>query len=149
MPDPATSTDSPCRPTVLGQIAAAVRLRTRDDGYLDAVEECEVLQAAVGLGADVTSARLAVAAACEEVGAVRESALTRAAEAFVRQDGGVTRADFEMGCAAVTRLARGTLSGRDVVRLMVRAVEESGARVRTGWWWRDWYRRARAAAGLA
>jgi hypothetical protein len=128
-----------------------IRLRAYDDHYIDRTEEREILQIAVAVGLGLDPARQTLARICGEQGYVLESDVVASVKAAVEaaaRDKRIDRAAFE-GLVDQAKFATGgKRTDRDLRKLVIAVMEETGhTRVRTGWF-TDWYATAKKELGI-
>jgi hypothetical protein len=120
-----------------------IKLRAYDDKYIDKNEEREILQIAIQLGVGIDSARLALVQVCEENGYVVESLVLRQIKeqvaAAASNNGLVSQKEFDAILQHVRRLLEGKKNDREIKRMIVAVMEDTGYnKVRRGWF-RNWY----------
>ena len=130
-----------------------IKLRAYDDKYIDKNEEREILQIAIQLGVGIDSARLALVQVCEENGYVVESLVLRRIKeqvaAAAGRDGMVSRQEFETIFQAVRRPLEGKKNDREIKRMIVTVMEDTGYnKVRRGWFG-NWYATLKQDLGVA
>jgi hypothetical protein len=130
-----------------------IKLRAYDDKYIDKNEEREILQIAIQFGVNIDSARGALVQVCDEHGYVVESVLLKQikdqVEAAAGNDGRVDQREFDMIFNTVRKSAQGKKSDRDIKKMIVQVMEESGNnKVKTGWF-SDWYSALKKDLGMA
>jgi hypothetical protein len=129
-----------------------IRLRAYDDHYIDRTEEREILQIAVAVGLGLDAARQSLARICGESGYVVESDVVASVKTAVEsaaRERRIDRAVFD-GLVEKARFAAGGKKGdRDLRKLVIGVMEETGHnRVKTGWF-SDWYAAAKRELGVA
>ncbi len=129
-----------------------IKLRGYDDKYIDKNEEREILQVAIQQGIGIDSARHALGQVCELQGFVLESELLKAirerVQAAAGKDGKIDRAEFDRIVEAIKAGAQGRKNDRDLKKLVVIVMEDTGLnRVKTGWFG-DWYRALKRDLGI-
>jgi hypothetical protein len=133
------------------RFVSEIELRGYDDKYIDRNEEREILQIAIQLGVGVESARLALVQVCEERGYIIESAIARQIRKDVESataQGKVDRRGFEAIFENARRAVQGKKNDRDVRKMVVGVMEETGSnRVKTGWF-SNWYARMKRDLGM-
>ena len=122
---------------VKARLVTEIALRGSDDRYIDRNEEREILQIAIQLGVGFDAAKADMSAVCGERGYVLESDVVRAVGERLAESAGPTgkldRAGFERVCGEAARLVRGMKPEREVRRLVVTVMEDTGRnRVKTG-----------------
>ncbi len=130
-----------------------IKLRAYDDKYIDKNEEREILQIAIQLGVGIDSARAALVQVCDENDFVMESQFLKQikdqVEAAAGNDGKIDQKEFEMIFSTVKRSARGKKNDRDIKKMIVQVMEDSGNnKVKTGWF-SDWYSALKRDLGMA
>ncbi len=130
-----------------------IKLRAYDDKYLDKNEEREILQIAIQLGVNIDSARGALVQVCDDQGYVLESQLAKQikdqVEAAAGNDGKVDQKEFDMIFHTVKKTAQGKKNDRDLKKMIVQVMEDSGNnKVKTGWF-SDWYTTLKKDLGMA
>ena len=129
------------------------KLRAYDDKYVDKNEEREILQIAIQLGVSIDSARMALVQVCEEHSYVMESVLLKAikdqVETAAGNDGKVDQKEFDLIFGNVKRQIQGKKNDREVKKMIVAVMEETGNnKVKTGWF-SDWYTAMKKDLGVA
>jgi hypothetical protein len=129
-----------------------VRLRGYDDKYIDKIEEREILQIAIQHGIGIEPARGALAQVCEHEGYVLESTLLRAIkerlESASANDSKVDQKEFEVILAAARHASQGRKNDRELKKMIILVMEDTGLnRVKTGWF-RDWYASLKRDLGM-
>jgi hypothetical protein len=120
-----------------------IKLRAYDDRYIDKNEEREILQIAIQLGVGIDSARAALIQVCDENGFVIESLIVKLIKDQVQtaagSEGTVDQSQFEAVFANARKAINGRKNDREVKRMIVHIMEETGNnKVRAGWF-RNWY----------
>jgi len=120
-----------------------VKLRGYDDKYIDKIEEREILQIAIQQGVGIEPARAALAQVCEHEAYVLESAVLKQIkerlEVAAAKDGKIDQNEFDAILDAVRKAAHGRKNDRDLKKMIILVMEDTGLnRVKTGWF-RDWY----------
>jgi hypothetical protein len=120
-----------------------IKLRAFDDRYIDKIEEREILQIAIQLGVDLDGARAALVQVCDENDFVIESRVVKLIKDEVQSaagnEGVVDQGKFERVFASARKAINGKKNDREVKRMIVRIMEETGNnKVRAGWF-RNWY----------
>jgi hypothetical protein len=137
---------------VTQRLVNEIRLRAYDDHYIDRTEEREILQIAVAVGLGLDPARQTLTRICTENGYVMETdviaSVKTAVEAAAREKK-IDRVVFE-GIVDKAKFAAGGKKGdRDLRKLVIAVMEETGqTRVKTGWF-SDWYAAAKRELGVA
>lgn len=130
-----------------------IKLRAYDDKYIDKNEEREILQIAIQLGVGIDSARLALVQVCEESGYVVESLVLRQIKeqvaAAASRDGMVSQQEFEAVFQNIRRLLEGKKNDREVKRMIVTVMEDTGYnKVKRGWF-SNWYAALKQDLGVS
>lgn len=120
-----------------------IKLRAYDDRYIDKNEEREILQIAIQLGVGIDGARAALIQVCDENGFVIESLIVKLikdqVQAAAGSEGTVDQGVFESVFANAKKAINGKKNDREVKRMIVHIMEETGNnKVRAGWF-RNWY----------
>lgn len=130
-----------------------IRLRGYDDKYIDKNEEREILQIAIQLGVGIDSARAALVQVCDEFSYVLESGLLRLikdqVEAAFGNDGRIDQKEFDLIFQNVRKAAAGKKNDREVKKMIVTVMEDTGLnKVKTGWF-SNWYASLKQDLGVA
>jgi len=130
-----------------------IKLRAYDDKYIDRNEEREILQIAIQMAVSVDSARSALAQVCDESGYVLESTLvkqiTDQVDSAAGNDGKIDEKEFDMILANAKKAMMGRKSDREIKKMIVLVMEDSGNnKVKTGWF-SDWYAALKKDLGMA
>jgi hypothetical protein len=130
-----------------------IKLRAYDATHLDKNEEREILQIAIQLGVGIDSARGALVQVCDESGYVLESQLHKQIkdqiDAAAGNDGKVDQKEFDMIFATVKKAAGGKKNDRELKKMIVQIMEDTGNnKVKTGWF-SDWYSALKKDLGMA
>src|SRR5262245_6629024 len=130
-----------------------IKLRAYDDKYIDKNEEREILQIAIQLGVSIDSARGALVQVCDEHNYVMESQLLKQikdqVEAAAGNDGRVDQKEFDMIFHTVKKSDQGKKNDRELKKMIVQFMEDSGNnKVKTGWF-SDWYTALKRDLGMA
>ena len=130
-----------------------IKLRAYDDRYIDKNEEREILQIAIQLGVTIESARSALVQVCEDHGYVVESVLLKMmrdqVETAAGNDGKVDETEFSLIFQNVKRAANGKKNDRELKKMIVTVMEETGNnKVKTGWF-SNWYTALKSDLGVA
>ena len=120
-----------------------IKLRAYQDKYIDKNEEREILQIAIQLGVGIDSARGALVQVCDEYSYVMETQLLKQIkdqiEAAAGNDGKIDQKEFDMIFHTVKKSAQGKKNDRELKKMIVQMMEETGNnKVKTGWF-SDWY----------
>ena len=135
------------------QFVEQVKLRAYDDKYIDKNEEREILQIAIQLGVSIESARMALVQVCEEHGYVVESQVLKMikdqVESAFGNDGKIDQKEFDLIFVNIRRAAQSKKNDREIKKMIVNVMEETGLnKVKTGWF-SNWYSRVKKEVGLA
>jgi hypothetical protein len=130
-----------------------IKLRAYDDKYIDKNEEREILQIAIQQGIGIDSARAALAQVCEHEGYVLESALFKLIKDQITivagNDGKVDQKEFDLVFQTVRKAAQGRKNDRELKKMVVLVMEDTGMnKVKTGWF-SDWYASLKRDLGMA
>lgn len=130
-----------------------IKLRAYDDKYIDKNEEREILQIAIQQGISIDSARTALINVCEHNGYVIESVLLKLMkdqiEVAMEDDGMMDQKEFDLIFLSSKKAAQGKKNDRELKRMIVTMMEETGnSKVKTGWF-SDWYTRLKKDLGMA
>jgi hypothetical protein len=130
-----------------------VKLRAYEDKYVDKNEEREILQIAIQQGISIDSARGALTNVCEQQGYVLESGLHILIKdqlaAASGNDGKVDQKEFDMIFHTVKGKALGKKNDRELKKMIVTIMEDTGLnKVKTGWF-SDWYSTMKKDLGMA
>ncbi|MCX8138809.1 MAG: hypothetical protein N3E46_03905 [Gemmataceae bacterium] len=129
-----------------------IKLRAYDDKYIDRNEEKEILQTAIQLGVSIDSARAALAQVCDENDFVMESRLIQQIkdqlQAALGDDGRIDRKEFDMIVNTAKNAAKGRKNERELQRMVITVMEETGqTQVKRGWF-SDWYTSLKRELGM-
>jgi hypothetical protein len=129
-----------------------IKLRAYDDKYVDKNEEREILQVAIAQGISIDSARSALGQVCEHNGYILESAILKEVkdqiETAAGNDGKVDQKEFELIVANIKRSIQGKKNDREIKKMIVNVMEETGNnKVKTGWF-SDWYTALKRDLGM-
>jgi hypothetical protein len=129
-----------------------IKLRAYDDKYIDKGEEREILQIAIQLGVSIESARSALVQVCDENNYVMETAVLKQikdqVEAAAGNDGMVDQKEFELIFANIKRAMKDKKNDREVKRMIVTVMEETGNnKVKRGWF-SNWYATLKQDLGM-
>ena len=120
-----------------------IKLRAYDDRYIDKNEEREILQIAIQLGVGIDSARAALIQVCDENGFVIESLIVKLIKDQVQtaagSEGTVDQSQFEAVFANARKAINGRKNDREVKRMIVHIMEETGNNKVKAGWFRNWY----------
>lgn len=120
-----------------------IKLRAYDDRYIDKNEEREILQIAIQLGVGIESARSALIQVCDDNGYVVESIIIKRIKDQVQQaagsEGTLDRKLFDTIFGDVKKAIQGKKNDREVKRMIVQVMEDTGNnKVKRGWF-TNWY----------
>jgi hypothetical protein len=129
-----------------------IKLRAYDDKYIDKIEEREILQIAIQLGVSIDSARPALFQVCNENDFVVESVIVKLIkdhfESASGGDGKIDRKEFDAVFEMVKKAVGGKKNDREIKKLIVNVMENTGNnRVKTGWF-TNWYTRLKKDLGV-
>ncbi|MGL6073486.1 MAG: hypothetical protein ACRC8S_04910 [Fimbriiglobus sp.] len=129
-----------------------IKLRAYDDKYIDRNEEREILQIAIQLGVSIDSARVALVQVCDDAAYVMESTVLKMikdqVEAAAGNDGKVDQKEFELVLANATKAMQGKKNDRQIKKMIVEVMEDTGNnKVKTGWF-SDWYAAMKKDLGM-
>jgi hypothetical protein len=135
------------------RFADEIELRARDDKYIDRNEEREILQIAIQQGIGIEPAHHTLIQACEHQGYVIESLLLLAikdqVDVATGRGGRIDQEAFIRILRNVRQRARGKKSDREIKKLIVQVMEDTGNnKVKTGWF-SDWYASLKRNLGMA
>lgn len=138
-------TDDPMTDRLVKEIG----LRTFADGYLDSLEEGEVIRIAEQLGMDRGAAGAVIANYCRDSSTVREGTVRDAIRAKLADTPDkLDRPAFDSVAEAGQIAAGGALSIRDAQRMTIAVMEETGrTHVKRGWF-RNWYAELKRELGV-
>jgi hypothetical protein len=134
------------------RFVSEIKLRAYDDKYIDKGEEREILQIAIQLGVSIESARSALMQVCDENNYVMETAVLKQikdqVEAAAGNDGMVDQKEFDMIFANIRRTIQNKKNDREVKRMIVTVMEETGNnKVKKGWF-SNWYATLKQDLGM-
>jgi len=128
-----------------------IKLRAFDDKYIDRIEEREILQIAIQLGVSIDSARPALFQVCNENDFVVESVIVKLIKDRIESaagDAGIDRTQFDTVFEAVKKAMGGKKNDREIRRLIVTVMENTGNnKVKTSWF-SNWYRSLKKDLGV-
>lgn len=134
------------------RLTQELELRTFDDRYLDRSEEREVLKIALLIGVGAEDAANLLAGICSERNYVRESQVVQAIkdhlDTSLKGDRRVDRKEFEHIVQLAQRDIQGVKSERDVRRLVIAVMEETGRNNVKRGWFRNWYAETKTELGI-
>lgn len=130
-----------------------IKLRAYDDKYVDRNEEKEILQIAIQQGISIDSARNALAQVCESQGYILESGIIKnikeELDTAAGDDGKIDQKEFDMIFQNAKRRIQGKKNDREIKRMIVQIMEDTGnTKVKTGWF-SDWYSTLKRDIGMA
>lgn len=129
-----------------------IKLRAYEDKYVDRGEEREILQIAIQLGVSVDSARSALLQVCDENSYVLESRLVKQikdqVETAAGNDGLVDQKEFELIFANVKREVQNKKNDRELKRMIVSVMEETGNNKIKKGWFSNWYATLKQDLGM-
>lgn len=134
------------------RIVNEIKLRGYEDKYIDKIEEREILQIAIELGVTLESARSALLQVCEEHSYTVESVILKQIkdqiETAAGNDGAVDQREFELIFGNIKKAVQGRKTDRDIKKMMVTVMEETGNnKVRKGWF-SNWYAALKQELGM-
>ena len=129
-----------------------IKLRAYDDKYIDKNEEREILQIAIQLGVSIDSARMALVQVCDDHSYVMESVVLKMikdqVEAAFGNDGQIDQKEFDLVFSNIRRAVNGKKNDREVKKMIVTVMEETGLnKVKKGWF-SNWYTALKADLGM-
>jgi hypothetical protein len=134
------------------RIVNEIKARAYDDKYIDRAEEREIIQIAIQLGVTVESALAALIQVCQEFSYVLESAILKQIKDQIEtasgNDGLVDQREFEMIFANARKAMQGKKNDREIKKIIVTIMEETGNnKVRKGWF-SNWYATLKQELGM-
>ncbi|MDY3561016.1 hypothetical protein R5W23_002275 [Gemmata sp. JC673] len=134
------------------RIVNEIKARAYDDKYIDRNEEREIVLISAELGVTVESALAALNQVCDEFGYVLESRVQKQIEdqlaTAAGNDGKIDRREFDLIFGNVKRAMAGKKPDRDIKKMIVRTMDDTGHnKVRTGWF-SDWYAALKKELGV-
>jgi hypothetical protein len=134
------------------RIVNEIKARAYDDKYIDRGEEREIIQIAIQLGVTVESALSVLSQVCDEYSYVLESRILKQikdqVETAAGNDGAVDQREFEMIFANTRRAMQNKKTDREVKRMIVTVMEETGNnKVKKGWF-SNWYATLKQELGM-
>ena len=134
------------------RIVNEIKARGYEDNYIDRSEQREIVQIAIELGGTLEGALAALAQVCDEFGYVLESRVLKQIrdqiETAAGNDGRVDQKEFDLIFANVTRAVQNKRNDREVKKMIVTVMEETGNnKVKKGWF-RNWYAALKHDLGL-
>ena len=130
-----------------------IKLRAYDDKYVDRNEEREILQIAIQQGISIDSARQALAQVCDHNEYVLESGVIKlmkdGIDSAAGNDGKVDEKEFSLILDQAKRAMKNKKNEREIKKMMVAIMEESGNnKIKTGWF-SNWYAAMKKDLGVA
>ena len=134
------------------RIVNEIKARGYEDNYIDKSEQREIVQIAIELGGTLEGALAALAQVCDAFGYVLESRVLKQIrdqiETAAGNDGMVDQKEFDLIFANVTRAVQNKRNDREVKKMIVTVMEETGNnKVKKGWF-RNWYATLKQDLGL-
>ena len=134
------------------RIVNEIKARGYEDNYIDRSEQREIVQIAIELGGTLEGALAALAQVCDAFGYVLESRVLKQIrdqiETAAGNDGRVDQKEFDLIFANVTRAVQNKRNDREVKKMIVTVMEETGNnKVKKGWF-RNWYAALKHDLGL-
>jgi len=134
------------------RIVNEIKLRGYEDKYVDRGEEREILQIAIQLGVSIESACAALVQVCDESNYVLESAIVKQIKDQIEtasgNDGLVDQKEFEMIFANVKKAMQGKKNDREVKKMIVTVMEETGNNKIKRGWFSNWYAPLKQELGM-
>ena len=134
------------------RIVNEIKLRGYEDKYVDRGEEREILQIAIQLGVSIESACAALVQVCDESNYVLESAIVKQIKDQIEtasgNDGLVDQKEFEMIFANVKKAMQGKKNDREVKKMIVTVMEETGNNKIKRGWFSNWYATLKQELGM-
>jgi hypothetical protein len=129
-----------------------IKLRAYDDKYIDKNEEREILQIAIQLGVSIDSARGALIQVCDDHSYILETVILKQikeqVETAAGNDGKVDQKEFDLIFGNIKRAIQGKKNDREVKKMIVSVMEDTGNnKVKTGWF-SDWYSAMKKDLGM-
>jgi hypothetical protein len=135
------------------RIVNEIKARAYDDKYIDRAEEREIIQIAIQLGVTVESALAALNQVCDEFSYVLESRVVKQikdqVETAAGNDGRVDQKEFELIFGNVKKSVQGRKNDREVKRMIVTVMEETGNNKIKKGWFSNWYASLKQELGMA
>jgi hypothetical protein len=139
------------RDEVKRQFVEQLRLRARDDKYIDENEEREILQFGIQQGEPEDSARAELARVCEANGYLLESkaiALVKSVvETFAGHDGKIDERTFRDAVTVCKRETQGRKNDLQCKRMVIEIIEDNSYPVKESLF-NHWYRHVRKEVGM-
>jgi len=128
-----------------------VKLRAYDDKYIDAKEEKEILQIAIGQGITVDSARSALLQVCETNDYVVETAVLRdlkeLLDTFQAGDGVISHKEFTDTLTTAKKKTKGKRTEQQCKRMIIEIIEENNWHTKQGFF-DHWYNAVKKEIGM-
>jgi hypothetical protein len=129
-----------------------IKLRGYDDRYIDRNEEREILQVAIQLGINIENARASLAEVCDQEGYVLEGHILRIVrskvEAAMGNDGQIDKQEYDDIVATAREAMQGKKGDREVRRMVVQLMEDTGNNKIRRSWFSNWYKAEKQDLGL-
>ena len=129
-----------------------IKLRAYDDKYIDKNEEREILQIAIQLGVSIDSARGALVQVCDDHNYVLESVIVKQikdqVEAAAGNDGKIDQKEFDLIFGNIRRTVQGKKNDREVKKMIVMVMEDTGIERAKSGWFTDWYAAVKRDLGM-
>ena len=126
--------------------------RPADPQYLDRNDEREILQIAIRAGMSLDTGRAVLEQVCTDAGRVLESAVVRQIktnlQAALANDARIDQKEFELVFAAAKIAMQGRRNDREVRRLIVTYMEDSGNNKVKAGLFGNWYRALKKDLGV-
>jgi hypothetical protein len=130
-----------------------IKLRAYDDKYIDKGEEREILQIAIQLGVSIESARAALVQVCDEHSYIMETSILKQikdqVETAAGNDGMVDQKEFDLIFGNIKRAIQGKKNDREVKKMIVTVMEETGNNKIKKGWFSNWYATLKADLGMS
>jgi hypothetical protein len=131
-----------------------IKLRGRDDKYIDRKEEREILQIAIEAGVSIENAAACLLQQCEASNFVLESEvvkkLAELLETFYEGDGKISEKEFNDAVTVAKKSTKGVKTERDCKRMVIEIMEEKNYnKIKHSAWFSDWYKNAKKDVGMA
>ena len=133
---------------------AEIEKRGKDDRYIDGVEERELMQIAIQHGFSTERARTVLTDVCRDRGYVIEAVVVQHIREKLLANAARNRAIRQRAFESVVRETAGLVGGttrtdRDVRKLVVNTMDDTGITRVKPWWGGDWYSRMKRDLGIA
>ena len=131
-----------------------IEKRGHDDKYIDGIEERELMQIAIQHGFAPERARAFLTEVCREKGYIIEAAVVQSIreklQSQTQHSGRLAQPNFEAVVRETTSLVSGTTrTDRDVRKLVVTTIDDTGVSCGKKWGIVDWYARVKKQLGIA